>query len=773
GRLLAISGKSVVRFKGGVGWAEGTCFVPDTEILISDSLVRPFDLAIGPNKQIYVTDGGTHQVKVFSPDGNKVRSIGKPGGSQLGRYDPERMHNPRGIAITRGGALWVAEYSTSPRRISVWRTDGRYEKAFYGGPQWDSQGSVDLVDRSISHYAEGDLGMQFRLDLGNGTADLETIYRRSGFLGRAPHVPIYVQGRKYMANRYDVHESGVDEPLGIWLWRDDRVIPVAAVGHTSQCKDFEPFSQVLGKNPKSLFIWSDLNGNGNAESEEFSFKKLEPCRLYIGSDLTIYTSDSYRLHPGQYTAGGVPVYDADEAQRVTSVCDGFAGFGQGVTFPGADGSVIVTGAPIRGYKSGKQLWWYPNQWVGANLAKKVPHTSRRGQLNAAVRLLGQPFYPHSLKKMGVWGIASYNGPCYLFTTDGLFIGELLGDGREEDITSPGCRQGDSIKNMSMGVDTPAISLTHTADDQTYLVAGKSHHSIARITNLASIRRIKPFAIELVPSDLAKVLEYFKNTGAEQAEPYLMSGFKVTDNVREKLAQYRILYESERIKRKGRLSLQVSALDRAPILDGRFGGWRKADWVHIDKHTRAAVGFFESRLYVALQTKHDKLLMNNAEDPKQIFACGGALELLVGSNPDADPARQKPVAGDKRLVVTRIDGKVCAVLYQPVSPDEKKPHTFKSRDSKIHFDLVKECTVDITIGQRPRHYEMSVPLKLLGIKPKNGLVLRGDLGIIKGREGSCVWRKCWNNQATSCGVGLKYEVKMYPQFWGEWHFPKGD
>ena len=116
GHLLAISGTKVVRFP----------FPPQGQpaVVVSQGLEKPAHLAVDTTGNIYVSDQGTHQVKVFSADGKPLRTIGKPGGPQLGPYDEQRMANPAGLAISADGRLWVAENSEFPRRVSIWTLDG-------------------------------------------------------------------------------------------------------------------------------------------------------------------------------------------------------------------------------------------------------------------------------------------------------------------------------------------------------------------------------------------------------------------------------------------------------------------------------------------------------------------------------------------------------------------------------------------------------------------------------------------------------------------------
>jgi hypothetical protein len=58
-----------------------------------------------------------------------------PGGPQLGKFDPERMHYPKGLAVDTRGQLWVADADHLPKRISAWATkDGKLLKSLVVAP---------------------------------------------------------------------------------------------------------------------------------------------------------------------------------------------------------------------------------------------------------------------------------------------------------------------------------------------------------------------------------------------------------------------------------------------------------------------------------------------------------------------------------------------------------------------------------------------------------------------------------------------------------------
>ena len=163
GRLYVISGAAVKRFS----LTPGKPWLAD-EATIVDGLSEPRRTFVADDGTLYIAGWGTsHQIKVFSPDGKPLRTIGEPGGPQLGRYDERRMSYPCGMAIDRRGRLWVAEAETYPKRLSQWRADdGSFIRAWYGPPKYGGGGAIDPYDSRRFFYAEYDRGggIQFELD---------------------------------------------------------------------------------------------------------------------------------------------------------------------------------------------------------------------------------------------------------------------------------------------------------------------------------------------------------------------------------------------------------------------------------------------------------------------------------------------------------------------------------------------------------------------------------------------------------------------------------
>ena len=119
-----------------------------------------------------------------------------------------------------------------------------------------------------------------------------------------------------------------------------------------------------------------------------------------------------------------------------------------------------------------------------------------------------------------------------------------------------------------------------------------------------------------------------------------------------------------------------------------------------------------------------------------FKSGACLEFLFGADESADPARQAPVAGDKRLLVTLQEGRPLAVLYDMVVPGTPAD---------------KKWRVASPVGQT----EIDVVRRLSGVKLLmkpiwRDINKREQSARLRGRSRRCRWRSWASCSATACG-----------------------
>ena len=221
------------------------------------------------------------------------------------------------------------------------------------------------------------------------------------------------------------------------------------------------------------------------------------------------------------------------------------------------------------------------------------------------------------------------------------------------------------------------------------------------------------------------------------------------------------------------------------LAGLVDSMKNAKWAVIDNRfttvgfantpdvIEAAIAIAGDRLVAAIRTHDPALLRNSGAVNTAPFTSGGALDLMIGSDPHANPNREAAVAGDIRLLVYQVNGATRATLYRAVVPGTKDPVPFTSPLRTITLDKVEDVSsaVDLKsmIGNETGSYIFSIPLSVLGLKPMAGEKIQADIGILRGNGAQTVQRVYWSNKATGITADVPSEAELLPNLWGEWIF----
>lgn len=765
GRLVMICGQRVVRLTVPQSVAEAAALeaLSAPEVLVAKGLDDPQRLALDGAGAIYVSDRGrSHNIKVFRPNGRLRRTIGKPGVPAVGPYDPRRMNNPAGLTVTDDGHLWVAEADEAPRRISVWKTDGSFVRALYGGFRYGGGGMLDPRDATRFYYGPGVYGMEFKLDWQRGTSQLMRVYSRPAGKPRGerggPETPIDAFGRRYFTNQDNDWLYGTNL-IRIWLLRDGRAVEVAMAGRAEQWGGFERDEfRALFPNPDGktkidreflsnwLFAWSDRDGDGDVQPTEVTLRPIPrtwivPVRAEAGLELMF--GNGYRLVPDGVDEHGVPRYDMAKATivfepKTRSVLQA-VGLG--------DGWFVSLAGPIGGYRDGRRVWTYPCRWPGLHAQYHDPlDPPAPGLIVGLTHLASQPLKLANPDVGPVLAATANNGTINLLTRDGLYVGMVGRDSRvgKRLLATPAAPRGLDLTDYTFGEEHFFLNIAQTPDGKVYVLTS---FGIVRVDGLDSVRRLPDATLELGNDFLAEASKFLASPDSAPRR-------------------------SKRLR-----PLEVTTNRPAPTLEGKLDDWAGADWATIRPATRtgsvleAAVCVAGDRLYAAFRTGDARLLATNSgATPQAIFKTGGGLDLLLGTDPAANPKRVDPVAGDIRLVVTQVEGKPVAMLYRAVVPGTPAPVPFSSPWRTITIDRVEEVSEVVELSADGRGgYEFSVPLKSLGLVPSPGLTIKADLGILRGAAGATIERLYWHNKGTGLTADLPGEAMLTPALWGEWRF----
>lgn len=757
GRLYVLSEDKVKRFRVGEGGAN----LKEEQTLIGRGLEEPHRLALDNQGNVYISDWGkSHQVKIFDSKGQLLRTIGKAGGSQRGLYDEERMSHPCGMAIDDQGRLWVAESEIAPKRLSIWKAEGSFLKALYGPAKYGGGGALDPQDKSCLFYDDNGQGIEFVLDRNEGTSRVHSIYWRSNSMagvetmpGPAPERAFHVGGRRYLVNCYN---GGLrynnDRGAGIWRLDDNHVArPVAMIGNGADLvnsiwgwrpKNRDAIVKLwAGSNPRDvLFVWCDKNGDALAQPEEIQWVAEDHSaspRIGIGSigleplihpDLSFTTAFGTRVPAPKLDDRGVPLYDLKQRKVV--------GDPKQLRSPLIAGELAMTHEDAGGWWVGFDLkgdrrWRYP-----ATPEKQI---GGPGSMVAPTRLLGPPIRPKSGQAGPLVAINGEMGAIFLLTLDGLFVQTLGGDARQfPALAETDSRRNGELRNITFQQEHFHPTLNQTADGAIYLVAGFQQAAVLRLEGWESIRRRDFGTLKVTAQDLEGI-----SARSVQAA-----------------------------RKEGRPKAEITIRARGPKVDGDLSDWpADTHWLPIDERARAAITLDAENLYVAFRTGDPRALDNSGRDYRYLFKSGGALDLMLGTNPEAPRNRSGPGVGDLRLVVTRTQGKTTATLFRAVAPDAPKADgvLYESPVGKVSFDQVRVVSSQVHLAQSGGSYEFAVPLKALGLRIAAGQEILADIGLLRGKEGRTMQRAYWSDKDTVLISDLPSEARLHPERWGIWKF----
>ena len=177
------------------------------------------------------------------------------------------------------------------------------------------------------------------------------------------------------------------------------------------------------------------------------------------------------------------------------------------------------------------------------------------------------------------------------------------------------------------------TITQVSDGSIYMVVGHEQSSIVKLEGLETVRRRAFGSVEIRKEPIA-------------GQPEI---------------------SIERARRQAREALEVASRAHGPVVDGRLDDWPSdTQWADIGGRAKAAVTLAGGRLYAAFRTGDDAALNNSGGDYRYLFKTGGALDLMIGTDPGSPKDRQAAVEGDIRLLVTHTQGRSRAVLFRPVA-----------------------------------------------------------------------------------------------------------
>lgn len=737
--------------------------------LIAHDLAAPHDVTTDRAGNVYVSDwGASFQVKVFSPQGNLLRVIGTPGGRPwTGKWDPNGMLLPRGMAVTDDGKLWVAEDDASPNRVSVWNAaDGALIRDYLGPSAYGGGGHfwADPTDASTI-MAEGTF---FHVDYVKKTwTPVSTAYRRmSRNAAFTPNAMNGMPGGRTIihAGKQYVYVTNGSYTLVVFRRDGESLKPVAAVGALGRFTTTDGTSLAIwdsdignhmiahyypdffqGHNGDN-FVWTDKNGDGEVQPDEVQWvHSLGRGDTYtpgmtpeistdwgfgIGPDGAVYVSGQTkggtvvsRLDLQGWTDLGAPRYDLAAAKPI--VVGSFPGGVHGLYVDDRN-QLLVT----RGYewnpgkhhaldcydRDGKLLWSF-----------NAPKGRQQEDDFLADNVIGEFHEPGGEDVLGSW-LWHANFKPYLFTSDGLYVSSLLDDTK----LGPTATWDESYKNYFQ-----------TPDGSAYIVNGANDaYHIVKIIGLDHLQRFSG-AITVTQADLQAA-----SLAAAQVAA-------VPPPVPQPV-------------------IRVTWRTTSPNIDGSLDDWGMSGGIVLKgskgRSARVALGRDGTTLYLAYDV-HGAKLVNKGGNWQTLFISGDCDDLMLHVGPYT--SHFTPAEGDERLLLSVYQGQPVAVLYRPVVPGTASATRLMATDID---QIIRLLSAHIAYKRAGDGYtlEAAIPLADLGIDPAATNPLHGDVGVIYADETGAnrALRLYYYNHDTGMTADLTTEARLQPGNWGDIALPLG-
>ena len=458
----------------------------------------------------------------------------------------------------------------------------------------------------------------------------------------------------------------------------------------------------------------------------------------MGADGSVYYATQckdvrqvFRLDPERWTEDGVPVYDVNKATPIIQERD-FKGSINGLYVNSENKLFISYGyefwhGPVNPDalacydRDGKKLW---------GIAMPRDRKSEKELENDVVmeNVVGEFTLPNIGNVVGTWLWHGGFKP-YLITSDGLYVDAPLEPGK----VGPNSTWDESFKYYHQ-----------SADGTLWIINGASTGD--HLLKIGGLDKAKRFELPLTLSEQdVQQAETQRNLPKQKTAP---------------LPIVRVNWDGEK-----------------PTVDGQLSDWNMDAGVayrsQSGKLVKTALKRDQEKLYLAYEVEDDSPMINLGGNWQTLFITGDCADLMLATNPKADPNRGQAGEGDLRLLFSTFQDQPIAVLYRPVSKDGGDAAQLMA----ARFDDIRKVpSAEVSIARSANGYtlEASVPLADLGVSPAATESLRGDVGVVfsdaAGRDRT--ERLYYYNKQTGTVSDLTSEATLAPREWGKVELPLG-
>ena len=445
-----------------------------------------------------------NQVLVFDSDGKPTgKTIGRKGGRRLvGPWTPDGMAFIASVAVDAKGKLWVAEGDMSPKRFSCWDTDsGKLVKEFFGPTTYGALGGA--INPQDPYLMVG-RGCEWRIDPKTGRADCLGVITRDGM--EVSRFGIGSNGRLYLAVAtrwaFELGPLEIFERLGDGDYKLRATISYA----DKDGKDILVPPAKIEQLAKTV-LWCDENGDGQRQPNEVTLVdgivRVTGWYTSMTPDLTFYETHN-QSKAGQYkvtgfTACGAPKYDLAHPVKLPAI--GLGSTDGRLLLQGGEESVIHCWDRCFDIATGKQLWTYPDTFVGVGGSHLAPPPEVGLIRGSYYGPCGTAALPKPLGN--IWVIATNLGEWHILTEEGFYLTHLFQSNpmkvRWPEEAVPGARMDDCP--CGGGQEDFGGSIACTKQGKLYLQAGQSGFWNVEVTGLDQVRAMHGERVLLSDADV--------------------------------------------------------------------------------------------------------------------------------------------------------------------------------------------------------------------------------------------------------------------------------
>ena len=770
-------------------------------------IAHPVALAYDGNGALYVLDDGADcQVKKFAPDGAYERAFGKKGGRPgQGHFEPDGLYSPTGLAVDAKGAVWVAECSRRPRRVSVWSPEGALLRDYIGNAGYSASGT-GLHDTDPKRgWAEGN-----EIAFGAGgerdwnVAELMQTPDESlvGAPDKDPPPELGDNGHMFFSSASGTRHEYFVAP-GTWggglvvlmrgasgSWRT--VSALCNIATLQRSYGGEYGAQIIagakgqfeGCDPADIVLWTDRNGdelvqrsectlapaakrtwygpgsraeNGDPSLPLFGgkgwYRRVRPEDFSFFASGTRDRPGTWRIAPTSFTDDGAPVWTLGSWTEVPLAREWT--LMESTPVPGS--TLVVAFAHRRpgdgsresdwvvGFDgmTGDVRWTYPSPFHGVHGSHDAP-MARPGLLIGCLRICGT--MPAGGDSPALFMIRGNLGEDYWMTQDGLFVSSFLRDGRLPAPPLPATEK--ELFDMPMegftGGSEHFCGWAGRQDDGVVRVScGLSREAamVFRVENLETARVLDPVRMTVTEVDVARAAEERASRAAGSAAA--SRRLAIPHRAKESAAS------------DAPVTLRLSREGQAESADVRLS------WSEEGLHADFAIA--------------DPLSpwQNSSTDATTLFKGGDAIDIRIRPNAGTAP---DAVEGDVRFVVGPFHREPYVLVMREKAPGAaaERHRIYSSPVFTVAFDDVGTASEDVRVEARATAegatVSVTIPWRELGFgsAPASGTQLRGDIGLLCSDAAgqTTMARIFWCAKGGNLVSDLPSEARLNPGAWGE-------